>query len=303
MQQLDKWNKELEKLSSKRYKQMDGALYKYYKETLKQLKIEAKEYLAIYDELSFSRRLEIESRFKMMGRIDEVLGELSGRTTQSVTEYVTEELQQGYNGVFYAVEGIENVQLDFGMLPEDYIARLVHQPVNGEIFSSRLYRYHTKLAENVTNALLDGAVRGVGYAKVAKQIGELTEANYKQALRIARTEGGRVQSAAKQKAYQDAEEMGVKMQKRWLSFLDSKTRHQHQILDGQTVGVNDKFMFDGYVADGPKLFGVPWLDINCRCTTIPIVNDIEPSVRRDNETGDVIKYKNYKEWAEAKGAD
>lgn len=280
---------------------MDGELYNYYKDTLKQLKLEVKDYMERYDELSFSKRLEIENRFKMMGRIDEVLSELSGKATQTVAEYVTEELQQGYYGTWYTLEGAENLQLDFGMLPEEYIARIVHQPVNGEIFSARLYRYRTKLVENVTSALLDGAVRGAGYAEVAKQIGELTEANYKQALRIARTEGGRVQSTVKQKAYEDAEAMGIKLEKQWMSTLDEKTRTSHQELDGQRAEIKEQFEFEGYKADGPKLFGVPWLDINCRCTTIPMVNDIAPEFRVDNKTGEHIKYTNYNEWAEAKG--
>lgn len=299
--QLDKWNKELQALSNRRYKRMDGELYNYYKDTLKQLKLEVKDYMERYDELSFSKRLEIENRFKMMGRIDEVLSELSGKATQTVAEYVTEELQQGYYGTWYTLEGAENLQLDFGMLPEEYIARIVHQPVNGEIFSARLYRYRTKLVENVTSALLDGAVRGAGYAEVAKQIGELTEANYKQALRIARTEGGRVQSTVKQKAYEDAEAMGIKLEKQWMSTLDEKTRTSHQELDGQRAEIKEQFEFEGYKADGPKLFGVPWLDINCRCTTIPMVNDIAPEFRVDNKTGEHIKYTNYNEWAEAKG--
>lgn len=280
---------------------MDGELYNYYKDTLKQLKLEVKDYLERYDELSFSKRLEIENRFKMMGRIDEVLSELSGKATQTVAEYVTEELQQGYYGTWYTLEGAENLQLDFGMLPEEYIARIVHQPVNGEIFSARLYRYRTKLVENVTSALLDGAVRGAGYAEVAKQIGELTEANYKQALRIARTEGGRVQSTVKQKAYEDAEAMGIKLEKQWMSTLDEKTRTSHQELDGQRAEIKEQFEFEGYKADGPKLFGVPWLDINCRCTTIPMVNDIAPEFRVDNKTGEHIKYTNYQDWADVKG--
>lgn len=299
--QLDKWNKELETLSNRRYKKMDGVLYNYYKDTLRQLKFEVQDYLGHYDELSFSKRLEVENQLKMTRRIDEILVELSGKATQTITEYVTEELQQGYYGTWYALEGAENLQIDFGMLPERYIEQLVHKPVNRRVFSRRLYYHRTDLAERVTSALLDGAVRGVGYAKVAKQIGELTEANYKQSLRIARTEGGRVQSSAKQKSYEDAEAMGIKLEKQWMSTLDEKTRTSHQVIDGQRVKINEKFTVDGEQADGPRLFGVAGLDINCRCTTIPVVNDIVPEFRVDNTTGEHIKYTNYQDWADAKG--
>ena len=52
---------------------------------------------------------------------------------------------------------------------------------------------------------------------------------------------------------------------------------------------------------GPRMFGKPQEDINCRCTTITIVNGIEPELRKDIETKEIIKYNNYNEWAEVKG--
>lgn len=281
---------------------MDSEIYNFYKDTLKQMKVEIKDYLERYEELSFSKRLELENQFKRAGRIDEILSDLSGKTAQSVTDYARDELQLGYNGVWYAIEGAENVQLDFGMLPERYINELVTKKVDGKNFSTRLYQYRKELADRTTTALLSAAANGEGYRKVAKQIGELTEANYKQALRIARTEGGRVQSTAKQKAYEEAEQMGVDLQKQWMSTLDTKTRYSHQVLDGQVVDVEDEFVSEqGNKAQGPRLFGVAGEDINCRCTTITIVNGISPATRKDNESKEIIKYTNYKEWAEAKG--
>lgn len=302
MNQLDKWNKEIEALSSRRYSNMDSEIYNFYKDTLKQMKIEIKDYLELYEELSFSKRLELENQFKRAGRIDEILSDLSGKTTQSVTDYVRDELQLGYNGVWYAIEGAENVQLDFGMLPERYINELVTKRVDGKNFSTRLYQYRKQLADRTTTALLSAAANGEGYRKVAKQIGELTEANYKQALRIARTEGGRVQSTAKQKAYEEAEAIGVELEKQWMSTLDKKTRSSHQSLDGQTVGVDDDFVSEnGHKAKGPRLFNVASEDINCRCTTITNVKGISPATRKDNESKEIIEYTNYKDWAEAKG--
>ena len=281
---------------------MDSEIYNFYKDTLKEMKAEIKDYLERYEELSFSKRLELENQFKRAGRIDEILSDLSGKTTQSVTDYARDELQLGYNGVWYAIEGAENVQLDFGMLPERYINELVTKKVDGKNFSTRLYQYRKELADRTTTALLSAAANGEGYRKVAKQIGELTEANYKQALRIARTEGGRVQSTAKQKAYEEAEAIGVELEKQWMSTLDKKTRSSHQSLDGQVVGVDDDFVSEnGHKAKGPRLFNVASEDINCRCTTITNVKGISPATRKDNESKEIIKYTNYKEWAEAKG--
>ena len=301
MQQMDKWHKELDKLSSRRYKRMDGDLYNYYKDTLKQLKKEIKGYVDNYEMLSFSKRLEVENQLNMARRIDEIVSNLAGSTAQTVNSYVRDELQQGYMGVWYALEGAENIQLDFGMLPERYIQQLVAKKVDGKTFSKRLYSNRDDLADRVTTSLLGGAVRGDGYAKIAKQVGELTEANYKQALRIARTEGGRVQSTAKQRAYEEAKNKGVRIKKKWLSTLDKKTRHTHQSLDGQTVEIEEEFVSDsGAKAMGPRMFQEASETINCRCTTITVVNGISPDLRKDNETKEIVQYNNYKEWLEAK---
>lgn len=301
MQQLDKWNKELDRLSKKRYKQMDNQLYNAYKDGLKQLKIEIKQYIDAYDSLSFSQRLQVERQLQVATQINDIINEMGGKEERLLRSFISDEGTQGYFGTFYALEGAENIQISFAMLPEDYIAELVNTPVAGKRLSTRLYTNQSQLAQEATTALLQGAFRGEGYAKVAKRVGELTEANYKQALRIARTEGGRLQSAAKQRSYVEAKSKGIDIQKRWLSTLDKKTRHSHQELDGQTVDVEEQFEYKGLHADAPRLFGVAEQDINCRCTTITVVNDIAPDVRKDSESGDIIDYANYNDWAVAKG--
>lgn len=301
MQQLDKWNKELEQLSKKRYKRMDNELYNAYKDGLKQLKIEIKQYIDAYDSLSFSQRLQVERQLQVATQINDIINEMGGKEERLLRSFISDEGTQGYFGTFYALESAENIQINFAMLSKDYISELVNTPVAGKRLSTRLYTNQSKLAQEATNALLQGTFRGEGYAKVAKRVGELTEANYKQALRIARTEGGRVQSTGKQRAYEEAKEKGVDIKKRWLSTLDKKTRHTHQSLDGQTVDVDDEFVSDsGARAKGPRLFREPSETINCRCTTITIVNGISPELRKDNETKKIVKYRNYNDWLKAK---
>lgn len=302
MKQQDKWSKEITELSKRRYKQMDDELYNYYKEALKEVKVEVNQYLKDYDKLTFSQRMQVENQLKVARQMDGVLTELSDKATETVETFVRDELQLGYNSVWYTIEGMENIQLDFGMLPTDYIERLVHQRVEGRSFSQRLYANREELADRVTDELLRGARRGEGYAKVAKRVGELTEANYKQSLRIARTEGGRTQSAAKQKSYEEAERIGVRIQKQWVATLDTATRHSHADLDGQVVDIDEDFVSGlGNYGKGPRLFGVAEDDINCRCTTITVVNGISPTTRRDGITDKEIDYASYEDWAKAKG--
>ena len=76
MQQLDKWNKELEQLSKKRYKRMDNELYNAYKDGLKQLKLEIKQYIDAYDSLSFSQRLQVERQLEVATQINDIINEM-----------------------------------------------------------------------------------------------------------------------------------------------------------------------------------------------------------------------------------
>ena len=173
---------------------------------------------------------------------------------------------------------------------------LVNAPVAGKRLSKRLYQYRDKLTDNVTQNIITGLFEGKSYAEIARRVNEETEASYKQALRIARTEAGRTQSTTTQKGYIEAKKQGIDIQKRWLATLDKKTRHDHRELDGQTVEVDGKFSIRGHTAKGPRLFGVASEDVNCRCTTIEVIDGISPELRKDNESKEMIKYKNYDEW-------
>jgi SPP1 gp7 family putative phage head morphogenesis protein len=300
--QLSKWEKEVRRLSINRFKETDNVLFNHYKDALREMKVELKRYIDTYEELSFSKRLEAERQIQVANRIDEILIDLNKWSESDIRKSIEQEANFGYYGSWYELEGAENIQLDFAMLPENYIEELTNKPVAGKRLSTRLYDYRNQLAERTTTALIDGAAKGRGYRKIAKEIGELTEANYKQALRIARTEGGRAQSTAKQRAYKEAQDKGVEIEKQWMSVLDDRTRHNHQILDGQTVDIEEEFTSpSGAKAQGPRLFGNAGDDINCRCTTITIVNGLSPELRRDNETGEVIPFQTYTEWAENKG--
>lgn len=300
MEQLNRWYKELIRLSETDYKQTDSELFNFYKDALKLMKIEIKQYIDKYETLSFSKQLEAERLIKVADRVDEILTDLNKKSGSIIRQHIDHEFKAGYFGTWYALEGAENVTLDFTMISERYIEELMEKPVAYKTLSNRLYESRADLAKAVTNELKMAALRGDGYDNVAKNVSELAEANYKQSLRIARTEGGRAQSTGKQKAYKEAEKKGVNLEKRWLSTLDKKTRHSHQELDGQTVGIDEQFVFDSYKADGPRLFKHAALDINCRCTTIAVVNGIAPDVRKDNLTGEQIDYANYGDWYKSK---
>lgn len=64
--------------------------------------------------------------------------------------------------------------------------------------------------------------------------------------------------------------------KGWITTLGVSDHHEgHLEMDGQEVGINDDFVnpVTGDRTQGPGLFGIADQDINCLCTTYPIVID------------------------------
>lgn len=296
MDQLNKWQQELKQLTSKQYKKTDSQLFNIYRQSLIDVKKKLKKYTDNAENLSFSTRLEVERLFSVAKDIDNILAKSYPSIEEAIKTYSINQAQQGYYGVWYSLEQSQNIVLQFPLINHDYVMNLVNVPVAGKRLSKRLYQYRDKLAENVTHNIITGLFEGKSYAEIARRVNEETEASYKQALRIARTEGGRTQSTTTQKGYIEAKKKGIDIQKKWLATLDKHTRRSHQELDGKTIDVNEKFYVRGHTAEGPRLFGVASEDVNCRCTTIEVIDGIAPELRKDNETKAVVKYKNYSEW-------
>lgn len=297
--QLDKWNKDIEQLTDMAENASSAKLFKYYRGALIDIKKQMKAYIDNYDSLSFAKRLEADRLISVGAQIDKTLKETYGNAKGEIVDHSTISAENGYYGTWYALEGNENVQLDMAFLDKKYVNQLIYKEVAGATFSARLYKERDKLAAATKQALLDATRDGKGYGHAAKAVEEATEASYKQALRIMRTEGGRARSEATQKSYVNAEKNGVTLEKQWIATLDKKTRRAHGELDGQRVPVKGKFKMDGHSADGPRLFKYPALDINCRCSTISVVNGIAPEVRRTKDG--VVPFQSYNDWAESKG--
>ena len=87
-------------------------------------------------------------------------------------------------------------------------------------------------------------------------------------MRIARTEGHRINQAAQFDAQTEARERGADIVKQWCATLDGATRETHQELDGQIREIDEPFEVEGMEAMYPGDFGDPAEDINCRCTLL-----------------------------------
>jgi uncharacterized protein with gpF-like domain len=215
-----------------------------------------------------------------------------------IEEYLKGVYQDSYVGVRYALN-------DFGIgivtfIDEKQLATAVFKKEGDFLFSDRLYSNMIQLKTQVKAEIARGISQGSGYVEIARQVSFRTEANFNQAIRIARTEGHRIQTEASLDSASIARERGADIVKVWDATLDSKTRDDHAAADQQVREEDEQFEVGGYLTDGPGLVGIASEDINCRCAVLhmPRWAVDEQQLRRDNETGDIIECKDYKEYKE-----
>lgn len=96
--------------------------------------------------------------------------------------------------------------------------------------------------------------------------------------------------------------MGIKIKQQWLATLDGKTRHEHRMLDGQTVDIGEPFEVGGYKIRYPGDPSAPGrLIYNCRCTLISVdkFHDSNAPRMAENpltEKSEIIQGMTYTEW-------
>lgn len=118
------------------------------------------------------------------------------------------------------------------------------------------------LEQNLTIAEIQGAlIQSQGFTPA-------------RALTIARTETTHAIETGSEAAYTAAADAGVDVQKQWLSARDNVVRDAHVALDGQVRQIGENFEDpDGATGPAPGQMSTAASNINCRCTTVPIVGE------------------------------
>lgn len=156
--------------------------------------------------------------------------------------------------------------------------------------------------KHINSAITQGILQGEAIDKIAQRLAAtVTDMSHTSAIRNARTMTTSAQNGGRIDSYKRAEGMGIKILQQWLATLDSRTRHEHRLLDGQKRKVGEAFE-----VEGEKIFfpgdpaAEPYLTYNCRCTLIGEVEGVDYNLsdvsQRDSKLGDMT----YEEWKEEK---
>lgn len=203
-------------------------------------------------------------------QIDNILDTLHTNEFSTIEEYLTACYSDGYIGTMYDIAG-QGIPL---IIPID--TKQVLEAIQTESnLSKKLY---DRLGEDVgelKKAVRAELSRGIANGSSWNEIGAQLSKNMKHtpfqkainnSIRIARTEGHRIQCKATMDAQQKAKSKGANIVKQWDSTLDSRTRPSHKRVDGQIRELDEEFSNGLRYPSDPK--GKASEVINCRCALL-----------------------------------
>lgn len=180
----------------------------------------------------------------------------------TISDYLDTCYEDGFVGSLFDLHG-QNVPM---MLPIDQEAMVRAVQLESKI-SEGLY---TKLGEDVdvlkkriTSEITRSIATGASWEQVAQRLAGQTKIGFNKAVRIARTEGHRIQCAAANDAAHGARDRGADVMKQWDATLDGKTRPSHRKVDGEIRELDEPFS-NGLMFPGDS-DGAAGEVINCRC--------------------------------------
>jgi len=155
-----------------------------------------------------------------------------------------------------------------GNVEFDVLNPLVLEAVRRRVafFSKRINEETARaLTEQIRHALQEGD----SISRVAERIADVyDQAIGFRSLRIARTEVISASNGGALAAY----EAGGVPRKQWVTAGDEHVRETHQAAEGQVVALPQRFIVGGALLDYPgDPSGPPEEIINCRCTTVPVL--------------------------------
>ena len=195
-------------------------------------------------------------------QIQGILKDLNSKQYKNVEEYLKACYKSGVSASAYSLhkQGIPLV------LPIDQKAVYAASKLDPKI-SKRLYgEYTEQLKRDIRSEISRGFATSSSYSEIARNIDNRTNVGFNKAMRIARTEGGKIRNEAAYNAALQVKKAGADIVLQWSAALDKRTRSSHARVDGEIVELGEKFSNGLLHPCDPS--GTAAEVINCRCAAM-----------------------------------
>lgn len=236
-------------------------------------------------------------------QLEGVLDDLHSKQFTSIADYLQNCYINGYVGNMYDLYN-QGILL---IIPIDQ-AQVVEALQTDSKLSNGLYK---RLGEDVSYLkrsiraeLSRGISTGSSWNEIAVHIANGMnnpfDKSINSAIRIARTEGHRIQNKAALDAQYHAKEKGADIAKQWDATLDGHTRPSHRRVDGEIRELGERFS-NGLMYPGDST-GTAAEVINCRCALLQRARWMLEGgfTKRDNFTGELRSFSSPEDYEEFK---
>lgn len=238
-------------------------LKKHYQEALNSINEKIK--LLQADELMQSKVYQIEYQKALKGQIESYLEVLHTKEYDSIEEYLKASYDNGYMGALYSIQQ-QGIPLILPMDQEQIVKAIQLDSKISEGLYSKLGYNVKELKTKIRAEVSRGISSGLMYSDIARNISNLANMDMNKSMRIARTEGHRVQCQASQDACVKAKDKGADVLKQWDASLDGRTRASHRMVDGELVELDETFSNGLRFPSDPR--GKASEVVNCRCALL-----------------------------------
>lgn len=252
----------------------------------------------------YSKELDAKERMKLWNRKDRLNKLLKSVTDEmanvniTASRMIAEELinvySLNYNYGAYLTEMASGKEIYANLYNRNAIKELIANNVNPfTMISLDKAKDKDLIYRSLKREFTTAIIKGDTIQQITKRVQKVTEKNFNDSKRIARTETTRIESMGRQDSFKKGEEMGLQLKKTWISTLDNRTRLSHQNLMGETVDLDDKFS-NGL--EYPASLGGSAKEVcNCRCTHVVEFEGLEKSAELKDLEKSLLN-QNFDEW-------
>ena len=260
-----------------RLKQVYGVSLKDINAKAAKLQKEFDELSAIYDTIEDEEEKKIlKSRMQskvyqkkyqegLKKQVSDILDKMHTEEFKTVSDYLNKCYEDGFIGTMYDLQG-QGIPMCFPLDQEAMTRAVQLDSKISQGLYSRLGEDVSLLKKKITAQVSRGIASGMSFSQVAQQLSGYTNIGFNNAVRIARTEGHRIQVQSAMDACYKAKDKGADVVKQWDSTLDGNTRESHAMVDGEIKELDEKFS-NGLMFPGDPSGGAAEV-VNCRCALL-----------------------------------
>lgn len=270
---MNKRQKEVQEYFLDREEQVINGLKAVYRQAIRDCEQKIRQ-LSTRSDLENIQSIVYQTQYQqaIQSQLEGILDILQTNEFTTISDYLTTAYQDGFVGALYDLHG-QGIPLIFP-IDQDQVTKAV---LTDSKLSVPMY---TRLGEDVSTLKLAvraqisrGIANGSTWNQMAQELaGNMINSPFQtaqyNAMRIARTEGHRIQQQSQYDAMEKAKQHGADVVKEWNATLDARTRPDHMSLDGQIREIGDPFTLGSLKAQYPGDFGRPEQDIHCRCCAL-----------------------------------